>query len=318
MNRGFFKKWPIRIAFAVFALIFLLMAVFFCRKPVIVVSDRAFNELYGQGRGQCKRITLSFRLFRPIKMINIAEGAGPDLAAQGAISLSRRPVAVFFPYRYKEAAVLYQNRRPGSQVVILAGRIPRETAGNGYEGGSGGQGNAEMPLWFNTDTAGDLYRAGAIAGTFARYQKNSLWLNTGEIALVHDGLTSSEETAFVRGLEEQQWTDPPLFLSDLAEKPLSCAVLLKDFRFYGEESAGSLILFTWMDPVLAPKKTLAIFDDSPWAQIMPVLENIQQGRHGGTVPSEIVFFRGDKIQKDVYNEINQIKILKKKAENADN
>ena len=306
-----FQKLLFRIALSVFTLILLLAILFFCRRPVILVSDRAFDILYGQGRSQCKRISLSLNLFRPIKVISIAEGAGPDLVVRGVMSLSRQPLAVFFPFRYKEAARHYLDKMPGSRAVILAGRKLPEY---GYEA-EASQGSTAIPLWINTDTVTDLYRAGIIAGIFTQYDNLVPWQG---IALVHEGLGEEEKSAFVRGLEAQQWAGTPVFLSDLTVKDLSCAVVLKDFHFYGEESARSLIFFTWLDPALASDKTRAIFDDSPWAQIGPVLKNIRKGKQDGLIPSEIILNRGDKEHNDVYNEINRIKILKLKAENADN
>ncbi|MCL1928444.1 MAG: hypothetical protein FWG07_06610 [Treponema sp.] len=288
-----------------------------------MVTDKAFNVLYGENRSRNKQLFLSVRLFRPIKIIVMAEGAGPDLVTQGAISLSRRPFAVFFPYRYREAAWRYLTSRPDSPVVILAGRKTQgsdETSHNMQENEA-----IVPPLWVYTDSETDLYRAGVMAGVFVRYEKQNgentdNWgdIVNQEIALFHEGHNNEEITAFIAGLEEQQWTDFPLYSPDLADINLSCAVILDNFRFNAEGKVNSLIFFSWMDPALAPRKTLAIFDDSPWTQIGPALGYIKQGRQNALVPSEVIFFREDKIQKDVYNEINKLKTLKKKVENADN
>ena len=295
--------------------LFLLLVIFFCRKPVILVTDNAFNALYGQKRSQFKLFALSISLARPIKTIAIAPGAGPDLVAQGAASLSRRPFAVFFPFRYREAALRYQSTRPGSVVVILAGRKTQDSWQNYQEDGPG-----TKLLWIYTDTETDLYRAGAFAGFLAHFTKeNQEYGGDGapatEIAVFHDGLKNEEENAFLQGLEAQQWFDTPLFSPDLAEINLICAILMKETRFSEEEKARSLILFSWIDPVLAPRKALAIFDDSPWTQIGPALDLIKTGRTNGLIPSEIFVRRGDKLQKSVYNEINRLKTLKKGAEN---
>ncbi|MCL1812134.1 MAG: hypothetical protein FWG29_01285 [Treponema sp.] len=315
--RRLFKKLPFKIILAVFALIILLVVVFFSRKPVVLVTGKAFTVLYGEKRSRFKQISLSLRLFRPVKTIAIAEGAGADLVTQGALSLSRQPFAVFFPYRYREAAWRYQNNRPGSRVVVLAGRKARE---NDYGSENNSQGSTAiseamsgLPLWINTDSETDLYRAGALAGIYTQHEKQ----NRG-IALFYEGLNYEEKAAFVAGLDDQQWDGSPSYSPDLTETDLSCAVILENFRFGEEGKAGSLILFTWMDPALAPRKTLAIFDDSPWAQISPAMDIIKKGRHGTLIPSEITILRGDKTKKDVYNEINRLKILKKRVENADN
>ena len=313
--RGIFKKRLFQAGLTVFALILLLTTIFFCRRPVILISDKAFIALYGEKRTYYRQFSLSLSLFRPVKTINIAEGAGPDLAAQGALSLSRRPFAVFFPYRYREAAKRYLEGRPDAPVVILAGR---KALGNSSETGQSG-------LWIHTDSEADLYRAGAIAGIFARHE-NQIRNDTGywgdhtnqEIALFYEGINNEEKTAFVTGLESQEWVGSPLYSPDFEEKNLCCAVILENFRFSGEETPRSLILFTWMDPALAPRKTLVIFDDSPWTQIAPALEIVKEKRQSNLVPSDIIVLRGDKTQKSIYNEIIRSKILKKKVENADN
>ena len=274
---------------------------FFSRNPVILVTDSAFTVLYGEKRSLSRQISLSLRLWRPVKTITIAEGAGPDLVVQGAASLSRRPFAVFFPYRYKDGALRYLQTRPGSLVVILGGRKPWEAESNG---------NA---AWFYTDTVADLYYAGVIAGLFVNYDNKNR-----DIALFYKEINNTEKTAFMEGLEDQKWFGSPLFSPDSIKIDLACAVVLKDFRFSGEEKPRSFILFSWMDPAMAPQRTLAIFDDSPWTQIGPALDLIRKGRQSGLIPSEIIVCRRDKPQKSLYNEINRIKNLRKTTENADN
>jgi hypothetical protein len=312
------RKWPFKVIFGVFGIILVLSAVFFCRKPVILVTDSAFNVLYGKERAQTKALLLSLSLFRPIKTIVIAEGAGPDLVVQGATSLSRRPFAVFFPYRYGKAARRYAEGKPDIPVVVLAGR-------EGPQSSAGGNSLPESLLWVNTDTVTDLYRVGLFAGVFARYdsqkrEETGEGLNGSEeiIALFHERPNNEEKTAFLRGLREQKWGGSPLFSQIPAETVLVSAVICNDSAILEEENARSLIIFTWMDPALAPRKTLAVFDDAPWTQIGPALAFLKKGVQNGMVPSDIIICGRDKAQKIVYNELKEIKTLKKRTENADN
>ena len=302
----FFEKRPVRAIFAIFALIFLLTAVFLCRKPVVFVSDHPFNLLYGEKRAIIKQKVLSLRLFRQVKTINIAEGAGPDLAAQAAASLSRRPLAVFFPYRYQEGARRYLKDRPGSVVVILGGRVKPPDGGSDPE-----------PLWFCTDIKTDVYRAGAFAGIIARLEEGQREGNTPRIALYQDNLTNVEIAAFSLGLKEF-WPGNQLLSPNLEEKDLACAVLLKEIRFNQEDPPRRLILFTWMDPVLAPGTTFAVFDDSPWAQIGPAINLLKKGPGLGLIPSEITVIKRDKALYKEYIAIDNVKSLKYKGENTDN
>ncbi|MDR2552438.1 MAG: hypothetical protein LBD31_04635 [Treponema sp.] len=292
--------------------------VFFLRRPVVMVSDEAFGLLYGESRALVRRVFLSAVSFRRIRSIELAEGAGPDLAAQAAASLSRRPLAVFFPFRYRDGARRYLRNRPGSTVVILGGRNSPET-----EAGEG------EPLWFSTDLRTDLYRAGvcaaAITGSGGSYDRL-------KVALYEKGLEEGDWAAFSGALEDQRWTGQPYFLSpgenippeDLAggitggKTEPDCTVILgrEDFDFLNTRSP--LILFTWTDPALLPRNTAVVFDDSPWAQLGPALAAVQKGEGGGLIPSKITLpgYNRD-MEKDII-EINRIKRLKYEGKNTDN
>jgi hypothetical protein len=288
-----------------------LGAVFLCRRPVILVSDRPFNLLYGENRVLMRRVTLSLRLFRPVKTVNIAGGAGPDLAAQAAAGLSRRPYGVFFPYRYREGALRYLSNRPGFPVFILGGRMHTPLPAVRAPEGTAGQ--DEAAFWFFTDTETDLYRAGVLAGFLAL---------TAEAppALSQEGLEPDEMEAFVRGLRDQRWLEEPLLppFSGQMPKP-ACVVLLgKEDPYLYEWPEASLLLFTWTNPALLPRRTLAIFDDSPWAQLGPALELFRKGEPGGFIPSELRFLGPIKEQKQGNIDINRLKTLKYKPISTDN
>ena len=317
------KKWPFKVLFGFLALVLIFTVFFFSRKPVILVCDKSFNAIYGEKRADFSRFTLSLSLLRPVKTIAMTPDAGPDLVVQGAMSLSRRPFAVFFPYRYREAAARYLNGKPDSTVVVLAGRKPFDAQIDDLnDPQSDGQGKL---IWFYTDTETDLYRAGAFAGIFGQYFLQNLQ-NSEEgvikfrqkIALFNNDLNNVEKSAFTEGLEAQQWSAQPFFLSNSTEEDLICAVLLKEFRFPEEGTVDSLILFSWIDPELAPRRTLVIFDDSPWAQIGPALDVIRNGGTEFLLPSRIIVSGADKTLKSVYNDINKLKTLKKTGKNADN
>jgi hypothetical protein len=281
---------------------------FFSRKPVVLVTDKPFNQLYGESRARFEKYALSFRIFRQVKTIAVAEGAGPDLVAQAAASLSRQPLAVFFPYRYREGARRYLKDRPGSVVVILGGRNRREAANKGEE----------EPRWFYTDTVTDLYRAGVLAGELALQDPEG-----GAAALYQSGLSDAEKTAFNQGVKDQGWDENPLISSNNNEitsrfsgKGIACLVLLRkgDSRFF--EDSGSLALFTWLDPALVPGKTAAIFDDSSWAQLGPALKLLKKGENNpetadfGLIPSKLTITKRYHGKKMGAIGINRIKSLK--------
>jgi len=309
----FFHKRPVQVVLACILLGLLATAVFYSRKPVILVTDEPFNLLYGERRTRRARLVLSLRLFRQVKTSAIARDAGPDLVAQAAASLSQRPYGVFFPYRYREGARRYLKEQPGLPVFILGGRNRPDKSGEGE------------PWWFCTDNASDLYRAGFLAGELALQA-----LEGGAAGLYQDGLGEEERAAFSQGVSEQGWSEAPFISSQaettsrfLREKSASIALYKKpDPRFYDEGS--SIILFTWMEPDLVTGKTAAIFDDSPWAQIAPALkllkkEKISPGMTGfSLVPSKCTVVKGSFGQKKGIMRINRIKSLKYKERNTDN
>ncbi|MDR0448798.1 MAG: hypothetical protein LBH07_09040 [Treponema sp.] len=356
------RKLLVKAFFAVLIIgLFSAAAVFLSREPIILVTDTSFTNLYGVYRGRLKQLFLSISLFRMIKTVSIAEGAGPDLVAHGAASLSRRPLAVFFPYRFREGARRYLKDRPGSPVVILGGRYRGDLGGGVYDKGQILGGLAE-PLWICTDTETDLYRAGFIAGKLARFEeieRRELKLrqeneaqdkdvnNGGEDNNEEDSIEDSEEyliedpvtkvaqqgillffqkrineaeiAAFKKGMGDY-WTEDQLFFFVSEEIEILCAVIMGNFNFNREENLGSLVLFTWMDPVLIPRKTMALFDDSPWVQIKPALAILKEGKAGliSLIPSEITIFGRDEKQKSKKIEIQGVKTLIYSKENTDN
>jgi len=299
------KRLLIALAPAAFCLI--LVAVFFIRKPVVLITDNPFNQLYGEGRARFEKYALSIRLFRQVKTISIAEGAGPDLVAQAAESLSGRPLVVFFPYRYREGARRYLKDKPGAAAAVLGGRSRREAAKG-----------EEEPFWFYTDTVADLYRAGILAGELALQDTEG-----GTAALYQSGLSEEEKTAFRQGVKDQGWEDNPLITSNNSElasrflgKGIACLVLLRkgDSRLF--EDSGSLVLFTWADPTLMPGKTAVIFDDSPWVQIKPALKFLKKNKNSpetadfSLIPSKLTIIKRHFKQKMGAIGVNRVKSLK--------
>lgn len=306
------KKPPVT-AFLLFAALCLLAAlVFFCRKPIILVTDKPFIQLYGIKRDKSARIILSIKHFRRVKTIEIASEAGPDLVAQAAASLSQRPYAVFFPYRYREGANRYLKERPDILVFVMGGRNRPD-------------GKPDQPWWFCSDSVTDMYRAGLLTGELALQEPEK-----GGAALYHDRLGADETAAFKQGLEDQGWKEEP-FISTNTETTLrylrektACLVIYKkgDIRFYDE--MGKSILFSWMDTAFTSGRTAALFDDSPWAQLGPALkllkkEKISPGMTGfSLIPSDISVFRRNFGQKKGNIGINRIKYLKYMDRNTDN
>ncbi|MDR2313946.1 MAG: hypothetical protein LBE02_05365 [Spirochaetaceae bacterium] len=305
-------KWS-RVLLALGAPVLLGAAVFFCRAPVVLVNDDAFTLLYGEKRALAARLVLSLTLFRPVKTLSVAPGAGPDLVARSAEGLSSRPRGVFFPYRYREGARRYLKDRPGFPVVVLAGRQDlEEPALSGAE---------EEPLWIRTDTRTDLYRAGAIAGILSGK-------SGGAAVLYHYSPADDETRAFTRGFTGRGRPAGALFFAPEAgsagdpppwgaAEP-GCVVAMGGAGPYLGEGRAPLVLFTWLDPALAPAHGMVIFDDSPWAQLGPALKLLKTGGQNGSVPSRIVLLDGLRAMKQEYLAINKQKNVKYDSGSGDN
>ncbi|MDR2071962.1 MAG: hypothetical protein LBP60_00820 [Spirochaetaceae bacterium] len=288
----------------------LLTAVFFCRAPVVLVTDDAFTLLYGEKRALTARLMLSLTLFRPIKTLAVAPGAGPDLVARSAAGLSSRPRGVFFPYRYREGARRYLKNRPGFPVAVLAGRQEPEISGSGEE-----------PLWIRTDTRTDLYRAGAMAGMLTGK-------DGGFAVLYHRPPEDGDTRAFTRGFTGQGRPAGALFFVPEAgfsgDPPPwgivepGCVVAVEGAGPYLAEGRVPLVLFTWLDPALIPAHGAVVFDDSPWAQLAPALKLLNAEAKTGSVPSRIVLLDGLRAMKREYLAIHKLKTVKYNLESADN
>ncbi|MDR1507172.1 MAG: hypothetical protein LBI67_08730 [Treponema sp.] len=257
-----------RALFAVICGVFLAGVVFCARRPVVLVNDAAFALLYGKRRAWVKKAGLELLLFRRIKTAVVAESAGPDLVSLAAAMASKRPYAVFFPYRYREGALRYHRDHPDAPAALLAGRKkPPESAA--AEGGG--------LAWYSTDTPTDLYRAGFCAAALA---------GDGEILVIHSGALAPEETAAFRagaGTASVSFAPPGMN----APERTACAVLPGTEKIPEGDTELPFILYTWLDPALLPEEAAVVFSDSPWEALPAALALLEEGQLLGTIPSEI-------------------------------
>ncbi len=126
---------------------------FLYRAPVVVVSDAAFESLYGEGRAAAARAFLSSAVCRRVVLVLVSEQAAPESAADAAAAASagRGAAAVVFPSRYESGAAVFASRNPLIPLAIV-GDPRRSISGAG----------AVVP-----DRAADLRLAGRIAAIAA-------------------------------------------------------------------------------------------------------------------------------------------------------
>jgi hypothetical protein len=252
--------------------LFFPVLVFFSRAPVVLVSDSAFESLYGGHRALKSRVAGSLALFRPVRVVSVADAAGPEMAAFAVEAAVSRPYCVLFPNRYAGGARRYTREYPQVPVVVLEGR---HRAGGREEG----------PLYAGTDLSTDLYRAGRCAAFFAA--------SGGRILFYEDGsLDLTGREALTRGLRDGGWEGNLLYLKAgtdyTAFDDVSCVLVMGSPSFSLERHLDiPVILFSWINPALTSSRVKLVFDDSPWALFVPVVKTLRNSGDLDTIPSKI-------------------------------
>jgi hypothetical protein len=247
---------------------------FFLRPPVVLVTDAAFEGLYGFRRTWEKRIETAIRLFRPVAIARIAENTGSDVVAFAVEEAAPRPYAVLFPYRYYEGAQRYAGQYPDIPVILLGNGMGRAPAGEGL-------------LFVRTDRKTDFYRAGRCAAILARD-------DGGQILFYQDDFVSLEDRdAFLLGLQEEGYDQRPIYMgisSDYASPGgISCVVMTGSASAFLERNEKiPVILFSWVDPALTSGAVKLILDDSPWALAVRAVEMAAEKQDQPLIPSNIV------------------------------
>ncbi|MDR0690256.1 MAG: hypothetical protein LBG08_08360 [Spirochaetaceae bacterium] len=245
--------------------------IFFSRSPILVVTDSFFDVLYGRWRTWEKRLILSFRFFRLVKPVVIGENADQDMVAFGVEAASARPYCVLFPFRYGEGARRYAGEHPAVPVAVLGGRLPPP------------QGEEKL-LFFGTDTALDLYRAGLCAAAFIKPEE--------EVFIFPDLIfPETDRKAFLEGLRVRGYLKDPFYMNAYADlsSRMGISVVMTGTppAFLEGRVKIPIILFSWMDPAISSADVKLVFDDSPWALAPEVIKILGQNGEEQVVPSEI-------------------------------
>jgi hypothetical protein len=288
------------------AAIFLVLAAlgfaagfFFFHPPVLIVEDHFFEVIYGPARLRKKQALLSLSLKRPVRVLVVEEDAGDDIVVFTAESAAEKPYCVIFPFRYYNAARRYNRNYPDTPVGVFLGRSqePPDTGPEGF-------------ALFRADQKLDLYRAGRLAALLAsgspspgktlEKEAPSAEETIPAILVFQDELIADDQRdLFKKGLEDGHNQSDPQYLigSSRYQGETACraAVIFgADPDFFGQSGDIPGILFSWLDPALAPFKIKAVFDDSPLAlaaALVPLIvnadDNGEDGRKVVEIPSEI-------------------------------
>jgi hypothetical protein len=277
---GFRKPFVIWGSLGVLLLSCLIgLGVFWFRPPVILVTDTAFERLYGLKRGWKSRLETSLYLFRRVKTTAIAENAGSDLIVFAVRETAENPYCVLFPYRYAQGAERYSRRFPSVPVGIFGGRkedVP------GFQGAP-----AAFPRVFWTDTPTDFYRAGRCAAVLSP---------EGEVLFLESPSVSAEDRdAFTAGLKDGNHggaryisgaSDP------FPQEGVSAVVISGPAPYFFEQDVKApVILFSWVDPAISPRNTVVVFDDSPWSLAAEGVRRLFREDVADSLPSKALVFQ---------------------------
>jgi hypothetical protein len=271
-----------------------------------MVSDLLFDRIYGTQRGRKAQVFISFRLFRRITTVRVSDTAGSDVIVFAVEEAARSPHCVVFPYRYLEEARRYVQKFAGVPVIVLTGRTrfsPPE----------------EPLLFFGTDSETDFYRAGRCAALFAEPEAgdSSQEKPKGGVIFFQDELvTNADRDVFNLGLQDQGYTQSPVYINSQSDyippENTACVVIASGaLKFLEENMNIPVILFSWIDPDISPRKIKLIFDDSPWTQLLPALKKRLPQTELSPIPSSISVLSGRIPEKDLIKKIKNIKNLKR-------
>ncbi|MDR0706978.1 MAG: hypothetical protein LBF60_03750 [Treponema sp.] len=290
------RKTPKKIfAAAAAALAFFIAgAAFYNRQPVLIVSDRQFNLIYGERRALITRLVTQARLFRPVKQALIGENAGADLVSLAAQSAAKAPYCALFPYRYHEGAVYYAREMPHIPVAVLGGA---------------GQKAPDGVAFITTDEETDLYRAGRCAAILVQPAADSpavdalVETKNRIMVLQRKTLAADQRQIFLQGAQDEGFTGMPAYLTpNSAYRSAGETTVVVMFGngtgFFEENKDASVILFSWMDPGATSSWVKMVFDDSLWALAIPAVEMARKGE-SGVLPSQPRLLDGRVESRDI-------------------
>jgi len=292
-----------RIAFAVaaggiLAATLVGTPVFLLRAPVLVVTDPLFAAIYGEDRIRARQRSASRALFRRVIPVSIADDAGPDILIAAVAVAAAEPFAVMFPARFSTAAERFHAEFPDVRVVLFRGAAP---ASGFPEGG----GNLSV---FGTDRETDIFRAGLLAGIIGRAvrEREPAAAEDGEEAapaavrethvLIEDRFADQTERALFLGAATGMDPGSAVVFADSAEgMPDAAGVATLVLAGSGgdllERNMGiPTILFGWIHPDLTSGDVLAVFDDSPWAKVVPAARLAGSGETSALLRSDPLIF----------------------------
>jgi len=293
------------------------VVIFFIRPPVLVVTDAPFVALHGKSHLRREQLAASLALFRQVKPVMVADGAGSDVVNIAILGAARQPFCVLFTRNHATAALRFHEQLPETPAVLLSGllAVPEIPSPDGFL------------CVYGTDRQTDLYRAGLFAGILGNKPQKQVKKTKEKDKSTTISPDSAPKTYvlwqdryvhaagrefFSQGVKEHDPESVIVFANTGAEMPdmkvISCTVLAGAGAEYLEKNPRMpLILFSWVNPAFTAREVVVLFDDSVWALAVPAIRMAAQRRAEGKIPSKPLIFS----EKIANNSISRM--LKKSA-----
>jgi len=267
--------------------------IFYTRPAVLIVTEQSFIELYGKERIRDEAFYSSIAMFRPVKMVTVANDAGEDVVPFAVSSAAMKPFCVIFPLRFVKSARLYRDLAPKIPIVLLEGRYFEDESPSESVLGAG----KSDYFIFKTDINDDFYRIGlavtAIKQKLGQKDENSALdeEKKGKVVVFIDRKLDQMKDIFLRGLYDRGELFETHFFNNYSQylelSDLSCVVLAGVGADFLDKKADVPVLsFTWINPSLLPFDVVMIVNDSPLAQVRQAVKMVKSGVKNGLIKSE--------------------------------
>ena len=263
---------------SVFLILFVFLMVLLVRRPVVVVTDKFFTTLYGPHREQAKMLESMLRIQRRVRIFRVGDEIDSSAIAQRLSFEIKNPYCVIFPFRYFQAAAAYAEEEPTTRAYVLGERNLSQPA-------------TGKAVYVPTAWREDFKKAGYPAAMISYLSQNRAVegeardgrsTNAHKIILMltqENPLPEAQE-GFNEGLKQGNWPGVHNILSNassLSQSSIVSAILLTPASSFVQGATNvPSIVFSALDLHLLPDFIKIVIDDSPWALLPGLVEQIDK------------------------------------------
>lgn len=264
-----------------------LSFVFFIRRPVVLVIDTYFSEVYGANFERIRRLEASFKILRSIKLVRIIEESNTLSISESIMKASANPYAVFFQHSYADAAEYYSKNIVKEQGLDIKTFLFLERNNASPD---------EKPYYYvRNDTDIDFHRAGSFAAALVVPQFNNEEEQQDKTILfiTNFNINPEEKRSFVDGVQEGLFKGKTDFISGYENRSwdkIAAVVIYGTAQaFLQSQTDIPVVLFSWYNNIYyMPSCVKILIDDSPYFSIPESLRlerNVVPGARGFSIPS---------------------------------